>query len=126
MTDILGIKNGSFRAEIILDNLPELPLANIKKLFKLMLKAPWENRDAIETLDNRIRTRIDDAKAHWEAAAWDYAAGYKIPRSKSRSDPESVAQRKKNRRLIQTVNSSKAQFEHWEKILTLYEKEKEL
>jgi hypothetical protein len=70
MADMLHIKNGTFDAEIILDELPRLTLPNIRKLFRLMLEDPWENRDTIDSLSDTLEEKIKTAKTEATYKKW--------------------------------------------------------
>lgn len=48
------IHSGDFRAELFLDRLVDLPVQNLRKLFKLMLLAEQENGAAIAALEARL------------------------------------------------------------------------
>ena len=126
MDDILRIKSGSFQAEIVLDKLPRLPLANIKKLFHLLVFGdPWENRDTIDGLDSRLQRRINNAKRDWAIASQDYTDGRKFIPQKRKYDPF-AEQRRENERLIRAVKSTKARYDRWVKIKSIFEGEKNL
>ena len=60
----ITIKQGSFEAQLYdVDNLMELPLANLRKLWKIMLDTEDENREAIAAIREWLPSNITNAHA---------------------------------------------------------------
>ena len=66
---LVHIQADTFRADIYLDRLIDLPVTNIRKLFKLMHRWDFDNRQAIDRLTAHLEQAIqesEDAKARHE------------------------------------------------------------
>lgn len=73
MRDILHIKNGSYHAEIDPDKLPGLQLPKIRKLFRLMFAASWENAEAIEKLEILLPEEVITTQEEWKKTKTKFA-----------------------------------------------------
>lgn len=59
----ITIQRGSFTCTIYeIGKLMELPLANLRKLWKIMFSAPWENTETIDTIRAWLPTNTADAE----------------------------------------------------------------
>jgi len=64
------IKRGTFVCTIYdVGSLMELPLANVRKLWKIMLDAAWENEETISTIRAWLTAAIDQTKEQQMAYA---------------------------------------------------------
>lgn len=71
------IQRGTFVCTIYdVGNLMGLPLANVRKLWKIMFSADYENRETIQTIRNWLPTNIENTKrrAHERQDAFQLAA----------------------------------------------------
>lgn len=66
MTSI-EIHAGSYHADVLLDALPDLPINNIRKLFRIIFKAAWENPQSILSISDWIKNAIPEAESEWRA-----------------------------------------------------------
>jgi hypothetical protein len=59
----ITIKRGTFVCTLYdVGNLMELPLANLRKLWKLMFSEAWENRETIQMIRDWLPVNIKDAE----------------------------------------------------------------
>lgn len=75
----ITIQRGSFVCTIYdVENLMALPLANIRKLWKIMFSADYENENALQTIRNWLPSTVESAKttAHDEQARLEQVAQY--------------------------------------------------
>lgn len=120
----IRIQNGDFRAEIFLDRLTDFSTPNLRKLFKLMLSADWENEAAIMDTSAYLDAAVLDGKKEWEDASAVYRSCYRdaknawglILSAKQRRDIN-----RENARLTKMVKQAKSQYEHWVKIQALWD-----
>lgn len=47
---LITINTGDYHADIYFDRLEDMPLSNIRKVFKLLLADPWSNEGAIRQM----------------------------------------------------------------------------
>jgi hypothetical protein len=64
MTSI-EIHAGSYHADVLLDALPDLPINNIRKLFRIIFKAAGEN--PILSISDWLKSAIPEAESEWHA-----------------------------------------------------------
>lgn len=61
----ITIQRGTFVCTIYdVSNLMELPLANIRKLWKIMLSADYENRETIQMIRDWLPANVESVKKH--------------------------------------------------------------
>lgn len=61
----ITIQRGSFVCTIYdVGNLMELPLANIRKLWKIMFSADYENRETIQMIRDWLPVNVESLKKH--------------------------------------------------------------
>ena len=111
------IRDGEYRAMIILDTLPELPMPNIRKIFKLMKHAPgWddaiENRLAEEQTADFLKAAVTDSEASWKQASSDYMHMWSL-----HTDRTTQAN---NRRLMADVRRTKNRHDRFVRIQTIF------
>lgn len=106
------IHNEDFHASIVLDKLAELPMPHIRKIFKLMKSAPYENELSIYQTSSWLSEMIADRKAFWERASSEYRTGWSL-----RTDRVTHAN---NRKLIEKVRKAKLEYDRWTKIQAIF------
>lgn len=117
---LVHIQADTFRADIYLDRLCDLPVTNIRKLIKLIRSDPWANEEATERLTAYLERAVQESKDAWRLASKDYVDGWrKVSNPKSRH-PATVEALKNNNRLTRKLKSAKAQHERWVKIQTIW------
>lgn len=105
---------------LLLEKLCELPLANVRKLYAMMLSEPDRNAEAAATLGEYLETAIADSKAAWEQASKDYQNGWRLVPNKRSRTPAAVETLTRNKQLTRAVRRTKAQYERWVKLKTLW------
>ncbi|MEG0765033.1 MAG: hypothetical protein RR403_03220 [Pseudoflavonifractor sp.] len=113
MIDTITIRNGSFEAAIVLERLPSMPLANIRKLFKLLL-SDYRNEDACRVLEEHMATTVSATKEAWRVASLEYTHGWKL-------SPSSGKDKRANNTLTTRLKATKAAHTRAAKIQTLYQ-----
>ena len=108
------------RFELYLDKLTGLPAPNIRKLFKLMHRWDFDNRQAIDRLTAYLEQAIQESEDAWKLASREFTDGWrKVSNPKSRH-PVVVETLKNNNRLTRKVKAAKARHERWVKIKALW------
>ncbi len=120
MNETVEIRAGTFKVILLMDGLLTLPIRNVRKLVRLVNSAPWENRETIEKLGLLLPEKIKSSKKLWETASQDYANGWRLVRNKKRRDQETVEILHENHRLTQAVKDTKAAYDRWLKINSIY------
>ena len=113
MADTITIRNGTFEAVIVLERLPDLTLANIRKLFKLML-SDYRNEDACKVLEEYMVATVAATKEAWRVASLEYTHGWK-------HRPANNEERRTNKTLTSRLKAAKAAHTRAAKIQTLYQ-----
>lgn len=109
--EIITIKYDSFTANIYPHALAELPLRNIKKIFKLAQAARFENEAAISAINAYLSQTILQAQEAMKSAARAYNDGWrKVDKPRSRK-PAVVEQLQKNRELTDAFKKAHAHYE---------------
>lgn len=62
----IKIRNGDFRAEVLLDQLGKLPRAKFRKLLRLTRGAAEENQTALDSLRDYLKKQVETTRAAWE------------------------------------------------------------
>lgn len=119
MSRIVVIRHDNFYATLYLEKLLTLPLANLRKIFKLMLSDPC-NAEEKEILEAYLLEVQEITRAAWSGASARYTNEWKSPTSIDYAvsliaplGPKKVQQERrrlqaKNKRLIARVKSTKA------------------
>ena len=100
--------------------LADLPVRNIRKLFKLMLAEPDNNMEAIQTTAAFLSEIAAVCKASNKAASAAYKSVWRYVANKRSCK---VADRKimrENNRLTKEATQAKKQFEGWKKIQSIW------
>lgn len=113
MDDTITIRNGTFEAVIVLERLPDMALANIRKLFKLML-SDYRNEDACKVLEEHMVTTVAATKEAWRVASLECTHGWK-------SHPSNSKDKRANQTLTTRLKAAKAAHTRAAKIQTLYQ-----
>lgn len=73
-----------------LEKLCDLPLANVRKLYAMILSEPWraDNTDAAATVSAFLDEAIETSKRAWAMASSEYQNGWRLVCSKKARDPE--------------------------------------
>lgn len=117
---LIHIQADTFRADIYMDRLIDLPVTNIRKLFKMLYSYRWENERAIDSLVPYLAGAVQESKDAWKQASADYVNGWrKVDNPKSRH-PAVVETLKNNNRLTSKVKAAKARHERWAKIQSIW------
>lgn len=113
MDDTITIHNGTFEAVIVLERLPDMTLANIRKLFKLML-SDYRNEDSCKVREEHMITTVAATKEAWRVASLEYTHGWKLHPSNNR-------EKRYNKTLTTRLKAAKAAYTRAAKIQTLYQ-----
>ena len=103
-----------------LEKLCELPVANVRKLFAMMLSEPWNNEDAIQQTGAFLNEIVPESKELWHLASIEFQNGWRLVRNKQSRAPDVVEKLNRNKQLTRAVKRAKAQYERWEKIRSLW------
>lgn len=68
----ISFRQDTCTVNLFLDKLCDLPLANVRKLYAMMLSEPDRNAAAIIALGEYFETAIADSKAAWALASKEY------------------------------------------------------
>jgi hypothetical protein len=117
-------ESSDFLMRVQLMQLPTLQLSKIKKLFRLMFRSFWLNREAIETVPLWLGHYLATTKEQWETASRGFQAGYRCIRRNDKS-PVACQMRQENARLLKDVKETKAAYERAVKIQTYFYAEAE-
>jgi len=125
MTDIAYFKADTFQGTIYLPRLHELPITNIRKLFRLVFRYDWENEDAILTTGLYLEDIVPDSKRAWDDASARFQREWrKIEKPagrRTKAQIHAAAELKAhNDELTRTVKTCKAKYERWVKIQALW------
>ena len=111
MTGAVVIRYRTFRADISLDALENLPARNLRKLFKLAAKDRRTNEAAINSIHRHLDDTIPEAQATMRAAAKAYEDGWhRVDTPRSRK-PSVVEQLRKNDELTSAFKKAHARYE---------------
>lgn len=113
MTDTIHIRNGTYEATIVLERLPDLPLVNIRKLFKLMV-SDYRNDEARVVLEQYMEEAVAATKEAWRIASLEYTNGWKL-------NPSANKEKRANKTLTVRLKAAKAAHTRAAKIQTLYQ-----
>ncbi len=119
--EALNFWQGDCHITIYPNKLPDLPLSNIRKIFKLMLSEPWSNEDAIHRMPDNIAQELKEAKAKWHEASVAYHDGWRIVDKPKSRTPSNVEILNENKRLTTALKKAKAHFDRWQKIQIIWE-----
>ncbi len=122
MCDAVSIQVGTFQARVYLPMINELPTANIRKLFRLVLRYDRENEAAIQTIALYLQNAVEDSLHAWKARSQECLDGYVdikgLQLKRKRKDKLKIAQ--ENNRLTKAARSAKALYNQWLKIQALW------
>lgn len=111
MTGAVVIRYRTFRADIFLDALENMPARNLRKLFKLAAKDRRTNEAAINSIRLHLDETIPEAQATMRAAAKAYEDGWhRVDNPRSRK-PSVVEQLHKNDELTSAFKKAHARYE---------------
>ena len=117
---LISMQADTFHADIYMDRLIDLPVTNIRKLFKLLHLYRWENERAIDSLVPYLAQAVQESEDAWKLASREFTDGWrKVSNPKSRH-PAVVETLKNNNRLTRKVKAAKARHERWVKIKALW------
>ena len=117
---LVHIQADTFRADIYLDRLCDMTISNTRKLFKLMHRWDFDNRQAIDRLTAHLEQAIQESEDAWKLASREFTDGWrKVSNPKSRH-PAVVETLKNNNRLTRKVKAAKARHERWVKIKAIW------
>lgn len=102
------------RFEIYLDKITGMPAPNIRKLFKLMLSEPWNNRAAIDTVEAFLPEQVEKTKEGWRQASIDFNNGWRLVHDKKSKQGRAIMAQ--NNKLHKAVKSTKGIHQHWVRI----------
>lgn len=116
----ISFKQDTCTVNLFLDKLCDLPLANVRKLYAMMLSEPDRNAAAIIALGEYFETAIADSKAAWALASKEYQNSWRLVPDKRSRTPAAVETLTRNKQLTRAVRRAKAQHERWVKLKTLW------
>lgn len=117
---LITINTGDYHADIYFDRLEDMPLSNIRKVFKLLLADPWSNEGAIRQMTLYLDAAVIESKEAWKQASIEYQNGWRyVPNKKSRLKDDRQKLRENNR-LTAAVKRTKARHERWVKLQTCW------
>ena len=117
---LISMQADTFHADIYMDRLIDLPVTNIRKLFKLLHLYRWENERAIDSMVPYLAQAVQESEDAWKLASREFTDGWrKVSNPKSRH-PAVVETLKNNNRLTRKVKAAKARHERWVKIKALW------
>ena len=97
-----------------------MTIPNTRKLFKLMHRWDFDNRQAIDRLTVYLEQAIQESEDAWKLTSREFTDGWrKVSNPKSRH-PAVVETLKNNNRLTRKVKAAKARHERWVKIKALW------
>lgn len=102
------------RFEIYLDKITGMPAPSIRKLFKLMLSEPWNNRAAIDTVEAFLPEQVEKTKEDWRQASVDFNNGWRLVHDKKSKQGRAIMAQ--NNKLHKAVKSTKGIHQHWVRI----------
>lgn len=117
---LISMQADTFHADIYMDRLIDLPVTNIRKLFKMLYLYRWENERAIDSLVPYLAGAVQESKDAWKQASADYVDGWRKVDSPKSRHPAVVEILKNNNRLTRKVKAAKAQHERWAKIQSIW------
>ena len=119
----MHLQADTFRATIYLPRLNELPVTNIRKLFRLMFRYDWENEEVIQITGLYAQNAVEDSLQAWKVKSQECIDGYIDPKEPlvsglKRKDKLIVI--RENNRLQRAVKDAKRTHEQWVKINTIF------
>lgn len=120
MRDTVFFSADTCRITLHLPKLIELPVPNLRKLFKLMLLEPWNNEEAIQTTELFIPDAVTSSKAKLQTASDAYAQGWRKVQNPRSRHPDVRKVLKENRRLTEDLKAAKALHDSWVKIQAIW------
>lgn len=117
---LISIQADTFHADIYMDRLIDLPVTNIRKLFKLLHLYRWENERAIDSLVPYLAQAVQESKDAWKLASREFTDGWREVSNPKSRHPAVVETLKNNNRLTRKVKAAKARHERWVKIKALW------
>jgi hypothetical protein len=97
------------------DTFRELPIPNLRKLFKLMRF----DDTAVDTTRNALSSYVQESKRNWDTASSDFVNGYVDV--KNRRDAKIREIKAKNNKLYAAVKTAKSERERAKKISSLFD-----
>lgn len=117
---LITIDTGDYHADIYFDRLEDMPLSNIRKVFKLLLADPWSNEGAIRQMTLYLDAAVIESKEAWKQASIEYQNGWRNVFNKKSRLKEDRQKLRENNRLTAAVKRSKARHERWVKLQTCW------
>lgn len=117
---LISIQADTFHADIYMDRLIDLPVTNIRKLFKLLHLYRWENERAIDLLVPYLAQAVQESKDAWKQASADYVHGWRNVDTPKSRHPAVVETLKNNGHLTRQLKAAKARHERWAKIQSIW------
>lgn len=119
----MHLQADTFRATIYLPRLNELPVTNIRKLFRLVFRYDWENEEVIQITGLYAQNAVEDSLQAWKVKSQECIDGYIDPKGPlvsglKREDKLIVI--RENNRLQRAVKDAKRTHEQWVKINTIF------
>lgn len=132
---IIYFRCGSAEFQIDLEQLPELPLTNIRKLFRFLLAPTEHNDDAVQKVAVWLPEAIAKAKLEWGMVTTEYTNNWRnidqfvrelsYALSPAERRKAVTHQRQINRMLISSLKYAKSDYERLIKIQTIFNETKE-
>ncbi|MEA4896154.1 MAG: hypothetical protein VB064_12980 [Oscillospiraceae bacterium] len=118
MDNTILIREATFQAELLPDQLARLPSRQLVRLFVIMLLNSYleENNTSIKKLTDWLPEALSITKAKWEQANREYEKGWRKIGELCLITPEIQAQKDLNRQLTSTVRRTRDCYKDIQKI----------
>lgn len=123
MTETVHFRADTFQATIYLPRLNDLPVANIRKLFRLVFRYDRENEEAIQITGLYTQNAVEDSLQAWKVKSQECIDGYIDAKGLrvfglKREDKLKIIQ--ENNRLLRAVKDAKRTHEKWVNINAIF------
>ena len=122
---LISMQADTFHADIYMDRLIDLPVTNIRKLFKLLHRYRWENERAIDSLVPYLAQAVQESKDAWKQASADYVHGWRKVDTPKEPPPGGGGNPQKQwppdpPAQSRQLKAAKARHERWAKIQSIW------
>lgn len=130
---IICFTAGSAKFQVVLERLTELPLNNIRKLFRLLFASAWDhdNRRAIDATSFWFSKAIENLKVAWGMATVEFNNGWRDLKFYATELPPAdrkkavSKQRQLNQMLTTALKDAKTDYERLVKIQSIFDEVQE-
>lgn len=117
---LITINTGDYHADIYFDRLEDMPLTNIRKVFKLLLADPWMNEEAIRKMTGYLEAAVAESKEVRKQASIAYQNGWRLVTNKKSRLKDDREKLRENDRLTAAVKRAKTRHERWVKLKSIW------